>query len=491
MQITSPKLHASKPLTNDEALRCCNTALELKDKGNADGALDVMRPLWEGLGQRPDTTGLHLTVVSEVLLCVGILTGWIGSRNEIKEANDAAKDLLTESIRLYESLGDSRKVAEARSELAVCYWRAGALDEARVMVTEALEKLTAPGNTRASALINLSVFEWSASRYEKALEILTDNAPLFEKITNNTTKGTYHNQLAMVLRKLATPELKGAKLKRIIDEYKLADYYFRRARNVLFRAMVKANIANVLRGLSRYREAQEYLDQARRLTAGVRDKVRAAQFDQTRAEVMIEQRRFKEAEKVLRLAAASFEKAGRQCLLVDALETRGSALARLGKTEEAQYSFQRAIAIAQQAGAPNKAGLTALTMIEELDDLSPETLGVAYKQANEWLAESQSKDVLRRINAAASKVFSKVGKELIVEDAGAEILTNKPLDFEQEKLKTEKAMIRRALALADGSPTRAARLLSMTYQKLAYIMETRHQDLLPERSPIRRRARKD
>jgi tetratricopeptide (TPR) repeat protein len=491
MQITSPKLHASKPLTNDEALRCCNKALELKDKGNADGALDVMRPLWEGLGQRPDTTGLHLTVVSEVLLCVGILTGWIGSRNEIKEANDAAKDLLTESIRLYESLGDSRKVAEARSELAVCYWRAGALDEARVMVTEALEKLTAPGNTRASALINLSVFEWSASRYEKALEILTDNAPLFEKITNNTTKGTYHNQLAMVLRKLATPELTGAKLKRIIDEYKLADYYFKRARNVLFRAMVKANIANVLRGLSRYREAQEYLDQARRLTAGVRDKVRAAQIDQTRAEVMIEQRRFKEAEKVLRLAAVSFEKAGRQCLLVDALETRGSALARLGKTEEAQYSFQRAIEIARQAGAPNKAGLTVLTMIEELDDLSPETLGAAYKQANEWLAESQSKDVLRRINAAASKVFSKVERELIVEDTGAEVLTNKPLDFEQEKLKTEKAMIRRALALADGSPTRAARLLSMTYQKLAYIMETRHQDLLPERSPIRRRARKD
>ena len=252
--------------------------------------------------------------------------------------------------------------------------------------------------------------------------------------------------------------------------------------------MVKANIANVLRGLSRYREAQEYLDQARRLTAGVRDKVRAAQIDQTRAEVMIEQRRFKEAEKVLRLAAVSFEKAGRQCLLVDALETRGSALARLGKTEEAQYSFQRAIEIAQQAGAPNKAGLTGLTMIEELDDLSPETLSAAYKQANEWLAESQSKDVLRRINAAARKVFSKVGKELIVEDAGAEVLTNKPLDFEQEKLKTEKAMIRRALALADGSPVRAARLLSMTYQKLAYIMETRHKDLLTERSPIRRRA---
>jgi transcriptional regulator with PAS, ATPase and Fis domain len=104
------------------------------------------------------------------------------------------------------------------------------------------------------------------------------------------------------------------------------------------------------------------------------------------------------------------------------------------------------------------------------------------------LAESQSKDVLRRINSAASKVFSKVERELIVEDASADVLLNKPLDFEQEKLKTEKAMIKRALALAGGSLTRAAALLNMTYQKLAYIMETRHKDLLTERTPIRRRA---
>jgi transcriptional regulator with GAF, ATPase, and Fis domain len=91
--------------------------------------------------------------------------------------------------------------------------------------------------------------------------------------------------------------------------------------------------------------------------------------------------------------------------------------------------------------------------------------------------------------AAANKVVSIVESESQTEDA--DVLLNKPLDFEQEKLKTEKAMIKRALALADGSLTRAARLLSMTYQKLAYIMETRHKDLLTERSPIRRRARKE
>jgi transcriptional regulator with GAF, ATPase, and Fis domain len=138
--------------------------------------------------------------------------------------------------------------------------------------------------------------------------------------------------------------------------------------------------------------------------------------------------------------------------------------------------------------ALNQAGIAALTMIEELGDLSPDTLRVAYQRASEWLAQSQSPDLLRRINAAANKVVSKVETEPQTEDA--DVLLNKPLDFEQEKLKTEKAMIKRALALADGSLVRAASLLSMTYQKLAYIMDTRHKDLLPDRSPIRRRTPK-
>jgi len=130
-------------------------------------------------------------------------------------------------------------------------------------------------------------------------------------------------------------------------------------------------------------------------------------------------------------------------------------------------------------------------MIEELDDLSAGTLRVAHERASAWLADTQNPDLLRRINTAANRVVSvsQVESEPIMEDD--ELLLNKPLDFEHEKLKTEKAMIKRALAQTNGSLTRAASLLSMTYQKLAYIMETRHKDLLKERTPIRRRVRKD
>jgi len=490
MRIPSRKLNTAHLTANDEALRRCRKALQFRDRGDFDGAQEVMSGLWEGLGQRPKIAGLHPTVAPEVLLTVGVLTGWIGSRNEVKEADGWARDLITESMTLYESLGDLKKVAESRSELACCYWREGAFDDARIMFKQALQRLTIEGNARANALIGLAVVEWSSSREAEALRILTKtkNVKLFDKITNPTIKGFYHNTLAMVLRKFVRPNNKAPQLWRVANHYEEADHYFKLAHNTIFRAMVKNNIGNVLLQLSRFGEAHEYLDHARRLAVSLRDKVRTAQIDLTRAEAMIAEERFQEADKIARLAAVSFEKAGRRCLLVDALINRGIALARLHKTQEAQFTFQRAIEVAQQVGASNNAGIAALSMIEELDDLSPETLRVAYKRANEWLADSQSPELLRRINAAATIVFSKVESEALPEDT--DVLLNKPLDFEREKLKTEKAMIKRALALADGSVTRAASLLSMTHQKLAYIIDTRHRDLLPERSPIHRRPAK-
>lgn len=484
-----PKLDLSHLPANERARSRCEKALELKDRGEYDAAQEIMRPLWKGVGERPNVTGLNPSVAAEVLFCVGVLTGWIGSRNEIKEADDAARDLLTESIRLYESLGDSRKVAEVRSELALCYWRAGALDEARVMVNEALEKLTAPGNTRANALINLSVIEWSASRYKKALKILTDNAPLFEKITSQTTKGTYHNQRAMILRKLVTPENRVDQLHKVISEYEEAEAYFKLARNTVNRAHIKNNIGNVLRDLHRYTEAHEYLEQARRLTVIVKDKVRTAQVDETRAQVFIAQHRYAEAESAAGNAARSFAKAGRQCFLTDALITQGIALARLNQTERAQFTFQRAIEVAHQVGALNRAGLAALTMLEDLDQLPPETLFAAYEKAGEWLADSQSQDAMLRLEAVGRKLALELRGEWKSENP-IEVLYNKSLHLPDEVLRYERELISNALTKVNGSPTYAAKLLGVSYQRLGYILETRHKDLLKERTPVRRRSRK-
>jgi hypothetical protein len=87
--------------------------------------------------------------------------------------------------------------------IAYCYFREGALDEARIMLTEALQSLPPTGNTKARALLKLTTVEWFASRYNVALGILTDNAHLFKKVTNHTIRGNYHNEHGIVLRHLS------------------------------------------------------------------------------------------------------------------------------------------------------------------------------------------------------------------------------------------------------------------------------------------------
>ena len=488
MKITSRKLHASQ-LTNEAALQKCQSALEKRDKGDYEGAREVMRPLWKRIGERPEVKNLHASVSAEVLICVGILTSWIGSKEELEDAQEVAKDLITEGMTFYESIGDVRRVTAARAEIAYCYFREGALNEARTMLTEALQKLTTEGNTRARALLRLAIVECAASRYDDASKILSDNASLFAKIHNHAIIGAYHNQIAMVLRKLATPQNRNDYLQRALRAYQEADAHFKLAHNTVFRANVKNNVGFMFYKLSRFKEAHGYLEEARRLAVSIRNRVQTAEIDDTRAQVLIAEARFKEAEAVAGHAVKTLGKSGQHCLLTDALITHGIALARLGKSEQSQFTLQRAVNTAHQFGALNKAGMASLTLIEEIEGLSPDVREQAYDRASEWLATSQSQEVLQRVIAVSKKIRVNPSAEMQSEDA-TEPLPNIKCDLNQEKLKTERELIRQALAKVGGRLTQAASLLGMTYQGLAYIIEKRHKDLLKDRTPIRRRSPK-
>jgi tetratricopeptide (TPR) repeat protein len=326
MRFVLSKTNLSHMTANERALFKCQKALELKDKADYTGALEVMRPLWNGVGEYPDIEGLQPTVAAEVLLCTGILTGWIGSKDEVKASNEWARDLLTESITYYESFQDAMRIAEVRAELGYCYWRAGALEEARIWFTEALEHLTVEGYTRANALFGLSVVEWSCSRFKESLRILTENAPLFKKINNHALKGVYHMQVGMALRNLATPESRGTESDRVLWEYAEADKHFKAAQNRIFRAHNLNNISYVLRDQARFQEAHEYLDHARQLTVRAKDRVKTAQIDESRAQLFIAEGKYAEAESVAGRAVKIFQKSGHQFFLAEALTTHGIAL---------------------------------------------------------------------------------------------------------------------------------------------------------------------
>lgn len=116
-------------------------------------------------------------------------------------------------------------------------------------------------------------------------------------------------------------------------------------------------------------------------------------------------------------------------------------------------------------------------------------LAAAYLQASEWLTNCQSQQLLLRFKAAGAKLAAQIQRGPSAGDTKTSLF-NEPLGLADEVLKFERNLISEALAKVNGRVSYAAKLLGIGYQGLAYIIESRHSELLNQRTPVYRRPRK-
>jgi len=439
-QLENPKLSA-----DSRAELRCELAKGFEDKGEYEDAREALGELWSRIGERPQIEGLQSSIGAEVLLRAGVLTGAIGSKNQITDAQETAKNLISESLAIFKSLGFKKKIAEAQTELALCYWRTGEYNEARDVLTDTLKQLTSDSELKAKAVLRLAIVELDAARTNEGLGILTEHASLFQRINNQTLKGSYHVTLGNALENLWSAESQSEYLDRALIEYAAASYHFEEAEHRCYRANVENNLGFLYFKINRCKEAHEHLDKARRILTSLKDSVTLAQVDETRARVFLKQKRNFEAEKVARLAVRTLEESDRQSLLAEALITHGRALSRLRKYSVALLAFRRAIDISQQTGSLNSASEAALT------------------------------------------AFQEIGKHLI-SDEGRGLPEGR--EFADEIRRFEHDLIKHALDISQGSVTHAANHLGISYQSLGYMLQTKHKDLLAARTPVRKRRRR-
>jgi tetratricopeptide (TPR) repeat protein len=136
-------------------------------------------------------------------------------------------------------------------------------------------------------------------------------------------------------------------------------------------------------------------------------------------------------------------------LLADALIAHGTALARLEKLEAAQAILERAIEVADEAGAPDKRGLAALTMIEDLEHLPLETLLSLYEQASAGMAKTRDRKLPRRVIDAGKKIMTRFWGEMDP-DRALDILLAPP-SLQEELIRFEERLIQHVLAQANAS----------------------------------------
>src|SRR5216684_2784536 len=301
---------------NERALLRCRLARHQEQAGDYDAASEAMAELWQGIGARPMVEGLDDETTAQVLLRVGALTGWFGSANQIEGAQEAAKDLISESLRMFDKLGKRSKVGEAHSDLALCYWRAGAYDEARVTLQVALREFDEGDiEQRAIALLRLALVERESKRLSEALRIHDQATSLFDQIDDHLLAAHFHLGFANVLNRLSSAEHCKDHVDRALIEYTAASFHFEQAGHERYQACVENNLGFLLGTIGKFDEAHEHLDRAQMLMTRLKDTVHLAQVDETRARVLLAEGRVVEAEKTVRAAVRRLEKGDEVSLL--------------------------------------------------------------------------------------------------------------------------------------------------------------------------------
>ncbi|HEY0763450.1 MAG TPA: tetratricopeptide repeat protein [Pyrinomonadaceae bacterium] len=470
-------------LSHDERVRLrCKLAREFEKTGNFDAACGAMDDLWLGVGKRPNLDTLDRATAAEVLLLLGLLTGWVGNIKVIKGSQEIAKDLLSESVAIFGALGNIKKVAEAQTEIALCCLREGSFDVARTLFVEALARLDdADGDLKARAVLRSAMIEVAASRPGDAVNKLNAAVSVFE-VANDVLRGNFHNVMAIALKRLGAHGDRENYIDSVLREFNAANFYWGRIGHTRYQGVVQNNLAMFYLELGRFAEAHDHLDRAQALYTKLNDSIHLAELEDSRARVLLAEGAIQKAEKIIDGAIRTLEKGDQKPSFAEALTTHGVALAKLGRATEARASFEKAIDIAERAGDLEKAGLAALALIEELPkQLTEDELCSLVESARGFLKHTQNTMTRRRLTECAWRAIS------LIHTARPDWTT---FSLSETLRRHEGRFIQMALEDTDGSVTKAAAVLGLPgHQSLNFILHHRHPELLSARRPIRPRRR--
>ena len=467
----------------------CRQAKELEKLGDFEGAREALSDFWDPLTNALVIDQLEAGQRAEVMHRVGSVASRNAAADPKEGSQETAKDFISQSLRTYEELGRRRSVAEARADLALCYWREGAFDEARINLANALREISDEDpDLKALVLIRAGIVEADARRLSDALRIYGEASDLVEKSGDHYLQGTFHLNLGVTLRRMADGDNLETFVDRALIEYAAASFHFEQAGNKRYFANVENNLGFLLYTIGRYQEAHSHLDRARQLYAELKDTYSVAHADETRARTFLAAGRLTDAERVIRSAVRVLERGDEKAALAEALTTYGTVKARIGKFVRARQLMDRAIEIAQTCGDIEGAGRAKLSVIEELTgQMPPAELVATYEAATDLLRKSQDPATTNRLILAGRTVI--ISLQRTDAETGPEVSESwDNFSLKRQVRAFEKSLIERALRDAGGAVTKAAHLLGFKHhQSLISLINSRHRDLLMQRSAVRPR----
>jgi DNA-binding winged helix-turn-helix (wHTH) protein/tetratricopeptide (TPR) repeat protein len=395
-----------KPTRNEQVQVSCSIAREQIDAGNYDSAYRVLETWWR-YGEWPKVDGLDERSCADLLFTAGELAGCLASTKQLPRGQKDGEALLNGSIAMFEQLSSRSRAAEARIELALCYYRQGHFELGRSTLRIVLDTLAPDDHElRSLALIRLASLERHAGRLQEALAYLQEAAAVGE-LAGPWATGRCHLELASTFKDLGLSEENNKYFDQAHESYGKALHEFEGVGNHRLVAIVENNLGVLFIPIGRFSDAEFYLCRARHAFSHFNDQIRCAQVDDSLARLYFAQGKYDEANTAIERAVATMERGDEDALLAESLRTMGLIYCALSRHTEAEKILDAAYRLAVRCGDREGSGLALLILVEEMGEmLEPKERGRIQPLLAEVLSTTQQSSVRARVQKSLQKIDS-------------------------------------------------------------------------------------
>ena len=359
-----PSQIAFLQLTHNEQVQVfCAVGREQIEAGNYEAACKILQPFWL-FGDWPKLSGLKQVVAADLLFTVGELAGCLGSTGQVPQGQKHGEALLSGSIALFEQSSCKTSAAEARIELALCYYRQGFFALGRSTLVKVLDSLDHDEvQLRSLALIRLASLERHAGRVQASLSYLNEATELVKEV-GPWVSGRCYLELASTYKDLGLLEEKTLHFDHARNFSLTALDEFEAVGNHRLAAIVDNNLGFLLSLMGKFSDAELSLRKARRAFTHFSDHIRCAQVDDSLARLYLSQRRFQEAREAIEQSIKIMQTRDEDAIFAESLTTAGRTYCELQRYQEARHAFENAYQLAWRCGDVEGAGRAIVLLVE-------------------------------------------------------------------------------------------------------------------------------
>jgi len=414
----------------------------------------------------------------------------LGTSDQIKDSQDAARDFLWKAERIFDELEDVEGKAQCLNKIGVSYWRNGDIVAARRFFEDSLENAETD-ESKAIALLNIAMAESTLENHQKALEFSKLAYNFIGKVSY-LTEAKIRNRTGNALEKLAVKATKETREK-IIDlailEFEGAILCYEKVGQERLASDTRNNIGYLYYSIGNYQSALNILQFAKTRAYQLKDKIHISTACDTLARVYIAIRDYDFALSNSSVAIKYLEENENSNRLSSYLCVHAIALSRSGRVDEARENFKKAEEVANYIGDRILIAQAQLFALRELfSEYEENNRASIFEDVRQKLSLSTDKDVVEAIEEIAGKLKIKIaaGTDNVAEKHFPKFLELPAEDqtLKSELEKTEKDLIEKerkifadALRQTKGNKSRAAKVLGMIRQTMVARINKYHPGL--------------